>query len=83
MGADPAVSDASGNTSYHLAVLKKDSKAGIGNKIGNRKNIGYGNKEICERLLPMLLELKTKQAAMREEISNNSQSKDSLIPDRK
>ena len=26
MGADPAVSDASGNTSYHLAVLKKDSK---------------------------------------------------------
>jgi len=26
MGADPAVADASGNTSYHLAVLKKDSK---------------------------------------------------------
>merc|ERR1711970_123056 len=58
-----------------LKAFKKD-KPGSGTKKG------YGNKALCQRLLPMLLELQIKQKAITDMISNHYNSKDMLISDR-
>ena len=51
-------------------------------KNGSGTKKGYGNKAICQRLLPMLLELQIKQKAITDMISNHYISKDTLISDR-